>query len=198
MSYPLHPNGTATASTLNRSIIRDVAIIFAGSLLVGLSAHAKVFLPFTPVPVTAQTLTVLLLGATLGSRRGTGAVLLYLAWGASGLPVFAAASAPFWKSPSGGYLIGFVAAAFVTGWLAEHGLDRGLKLVPALAAGNAIIYAIGLPWLATFLAASAPDNLMRTTLAAGLVPFLPGDAVKLVAAALAAPSGRRLMKWQRR
>jgi len=195
LSYSLHPNGTATAATLNRSTIKDIAIVVAGSLLVGISAHAKVFLPFTPVPVTAQTLIVLLLGATLGSRRGAAAVLLYLAWGASGLPVFAAAAAPFWASASGGYLVGFVGAAFVTGWLTEHGFGRGLRLALALTAGNVVIYAIGLPWLAAFLAASAPDNLMRTTLVTGLLPFLPGDAIKLVVAALAVPSGRRLMKW---
>ena len=118
------------------------------------------------MPITGQTLAVLLVGATLGSRRGTLAMLAYLAEGAMGLPVFAGAGgAARLIGPTGGYLIGFVVAAFIVGWLAEHGWDRRL-LTTALAmlAGNAAIYLFGVSWLAILMAADK-------ALADGVVPI---------------------------
>ncbi len=106
--------------------VYDAALILGASLLIALSARIAVPVPFSPAPITGQTLAVLLVGALLGSRRGALSVLAYLAEGAMGLPVFAGGGAGIlWLlGPTGGYLFGFIAAAFVTGWLAERGWDR--------------------------------------------------------------------------
>ncbi|MBI3989141.1 MAG: biotin transporter BioY [candidate division NC10 bacterium] len=166
-------------------LLADLALILGGSVLVALSAQVSIPLPWTPVPITGQTFGVLLVGALLGSRRGALSLLTYLAEGAAGLPVFAGGSGGVLKlfGPSGGYLFGFVAAAFVVGFLAERGWDRHLfKAALAMLVGNVVIYLFGLPWLARFLPTSH-------VLAAGLYPFVPGDLIKLFLAALALPSG---------
>src|ERR687883_1533450 len=104
----------------DRSVPRDFGLILAFSLFTGLMAHIAIPLPFTPVPITGQTFAVLLTGALLGSRLGAAAMLAYLAEGFAGLPVFAPQGGPL----TYGYLAGFVAGAFVVGWLAERGWDR--------------------------------------------------------------------------
>jgi biotin transport system substrate-specific component len=167
----------------------DAALVLGGSLFVALAAQVAIRLPFSPVPVTAQTLAVLLVGALLGSRRGALSMLAYLGQGLIGLPVFAAGAAgPVYAlGPTGGYLAGFVAAAYLTGWLAEHGWDRGIgTALLAMLAGNVAIYALGLPWLSHYAGAQA--------LALGLLPYLAGDALKLALAAAALPAGRRLLR----
>jgi biotin transport system substrate-specific component len=156
----------------------DVGIPVAASIVIGLSAQVSIQLPFTPVPVTLQTLAVLLTGAALGSRRGALAVLLVLAEGAAGLPVFSGwrAGLPHLLGPTGGYLVGFVLAAFVTGALAEHGWDRRpLTALAAMAIGNVAVYALGLPILAAFAGSG-------NVLSLGLYPFVPGDLLKIAAA----------------
>lgn len=167
----------------------DASLVLGGSLLVALAAQIAVRLPFSPVPVTAQTLAVLLVGALLGSRRGAWSMLAYLGQGLIGLPVFAAgASGPAYVlGPTGGYLLGFVSAAYLTGWLAERGWDRriGTALL-AMLIGNAAIYALGLPWLSIYAGSQ--------TLALGLLPYLAGDALKLALAAAALPGGWRLLR----
>jgi biotin transporter BioY len=167
------------------SMTIDIGLVLAFSLLIGLLAHLVIPLPFTPVPVTGQTFGVLLTGAVLGSRLGTATLLAYVVEGTAGLPVFAAGT----HGPATyGYLAGFVAAAFVVGWLVEHGWDRNApRLLAAMVAGEVAIYVFGLLWLARFVPASK-------VLAFGLFPFLLGDAVKLVAAAIAAGGGRRLAR----
>jgi len=163
----------------------ELALILGGSALVALSAQVSIPLPWTPVPITGQTFGVLLVGALLGSFRGVLSLLTYLAEGAAGLPVFAGGSGGYLKlfGPSGGYLWGFVAAAFVVGFLAERGWDRHpLRAALAMLAGNVVIYLFGLPWLARFV---PPEQV----LAAGLYPFIPGDLLKLLLAASALPSG---------
>ena len=163
----------------------DLTLIIGGTLLVALSARVAFPLPFSPVPVTAQTLAVLLVGALLGSVRGGISMLLYLAQGMAGLPVFAAGGAgvAYFLGPTGGYLLGFVAGAALTGLLAERGWDRRIgTTMAAMLLGTAAIYAAGLAWLALFTGA---DNV----LAAGLYPFIPGAVVKIVAAALLLPLG---------
>ena len=127
----------------------DVALIIGGSLLIGLCAHVKVLLPFSPVPVTGQTFAVLMLGALLGSRRGCLAVLAYITEGAAGLPVFAAGvGTAALLGPTGGYLFGFIPAVYITGRLAEKGWDRRVgTTVLAMISGNLAIYAFGLLWL---------------------------------------------------
>jgi biotin transport system substrate-specific component len=166
------------------SLAYDAACVIAGSLLIALSAQVVFPLPFSPVPITAQTLAVLLVGAALGSRRGVLAVLLYLAEGVLGMPVFAGGGAGLVRlvGPTGGYLAGLVVAAFVTGWLAERGWDRRpATALLAMLAGSIAIYVCGLAWLAHFV---GPSRVLTL----GLLPFLPGDAVKLAAATALLPA----------
>ncbi len=160
---------------------REFFLILASSWMVALAA--QIVVPLQPVPVTGQTLCVLLVGAVLGSRRGALAVLTYLAQGAMGLPVFAGGTGGLarFAGPTGGYLIGFVVAAFVVGWLSEQGWNRRFATTAvSMLVGNAVIYAFGLPWLAIFLGWEAVLN-------AGFFPFVPGDLFKIVLAAVALP-----------
>lgn len=167
-------------------LARDVMLIVAFSLFNAAAAQVSIPLPFTPVPITGQTFTVLLTGALLGSRLGGLSLLLYLAEGAAGLPVFALGRSGLVTllGPTGGYLIAFPAAAFAVGWLAERGWDRRvLTTALAMVVGNSVIYAGGVPWLARFVGGLAE------AVASGMIPFLIGDAVKLVLAAVLLPAG---------
>lgn len=170
--------------------LRDVILIVLGALLVAVLAQVKIALPFTPVPLTGQTFAVLLVGAVLGSKRGAASMALYMALGAFGLPVFAggASGIAYLSGATLGYLIGFVVAAYVTGLLAERGLERSVRtsLIPFLV-GTLIIYLCGVAWLAILLGS------LNKAIAAGLLPFLLGDAIKLVAASLALPIAWRFV-----
>ena len=171
-------------------LLYNAALVLGGSALVAVLAQVVIPLPFSPVPVTGQTLAVLFVGALLGSARGSLAVLLYLAEGAVGLPVFAGGGAGLMRlaGPTGGYLVGFCAAAFVVGFLAERGWDRVVwRASVALLVGNALIYSAGLPWLSRFVGA-------QKVLSLGLYPFVVGDLIKLVVAVLALPAGWRLLR----
>ncbi len=166
----------------------DALLILSGSLFTALMAQIAIPLPFTPVPITGQTLAVLLVGAALGSRRGALSMATYLLEGALGLPVFAGGAAGLvrLRGLTGGYLLGFLAAAFITGWLAERGWDRRPSTTAlAMLIGNAIIYLFGLPWLALFLGGFLGP---KGALALGLLPFIPGDLLKLALAAFLLPS----------
>lgn len=159
-------------------------LVVGGSLLVALSAQIAVPLPFTPVPVTGQTFAVLLVGAALGSTRGALAMGAYLLEGAAGLPVFAAGGCcvAWLMGPTAGFLWSYPLAAWVTGRLAESGWDRRLwSSGLAMLAGNATIYVVALPWLALFVGG-------ERVLVAGLLPFIPGDLVKVALAAVVLPS----------
>lgn len=167
----------------------DAVMIVGGTVLVALSAQFAFRLPFTPVPITLQTLTVLLVGLLLGSARGSISMLLYLAQGLAGLPVFAfgGAGVAYFLGPTGGYLIGFVVAAYLTGRLAERGWDRRIMTtVPALVVGTVTVYASGLIWLAVYLR-------VENVFAVGLYPFIPGALVKIAAAAILYPQGWKLL-----
>jgi len=174
----------------------DLGMIVAGSAVVGLAAQWEVRLPLTPVPITGQPFAVLLVGALLGARRGALAMVTYLMEGVLGLPVFAggAAGVANLLGPTGGYLLGFVPAAFVTGFLAERGWDRHvLTTWAAMALGSTMIFLCGVPWLAGFIGWEA-------ALPAGLYPFLVGDVIKQVLAALALPGAWKLARaagWTR-
>jgi biotin transport system substrate-specific component len=163
--------------------LRDLALITLSALFVAVLAQVRIFLPFTPVPLTGQTFGVLLVGAALGSKRGLASLSLYTALGLAGLPVFTG-----WSSGlahllglTGGYLFGFLAAAWLVGRLAERGLERSLRtsLLP-FAAGTLVIYLCGTGWLALQLG-------LAQALALGVLPFLIGDLLKLLAAALLLP-----------
>lgn len=175
---------------------RDLALIVVGVLLVALLAQVKIPLGFTPVPITGQTFAVLLVGAMLGGWRGGAALALYALAGA-GLPFFAGgASGWFWDLPTGGYIVGFIPAAALVGWLCQRGWNRRPWLLAAMLLANAVIYVPGLLQLAWFLNADA--NLAASWACAdvwqcGLLPFIPGDLVKLIAVSLAVPAGWALL-----
>jgi biotin transport system substrate-specific component len=173
------------------SRLRDILLILAGSFLVALFARIEISLPFSPVPITGQTFAVLLVGATLGSKRGAASMIAYLSEGGAGLPFFAGGASGFGilTGATGGYLFGFVSAAFIIGLLAERGLDRNLRtsIIPFLI-GTFIIYIFGVAWLAIVLGSSSK------AVAFGLFPFLAGDTIKLIAASLALPAAWKLIK----
>ena len=157
--------------------------ILAGSLVVAALAQVAIPLPWTPVPITGQTLGVLLVGAALGAVRGGAALLLYLAEGAAGLPFFAGGvgGAQVFLGPTGGYLIGFPLAAAAVGFLAERGWDRhAASTALAMLVGTAILFATGALWLGVFVG-------FDRAFALGVVPFLPGAAIKIGVAAAALP-----------
>ena len=171
----------------------DSALVAGFSLLVALSAQVAIPLPFTPVPVTLQTLMVLATGALLGSRRGTAAILLYISEGAAGLPVFAmGTSGPaHLAGPLGGYLVGFVAAAFLAGLVCERGGDRnGLLAFAGLVMADLAIYVPGLLWLGAFTGFSR-------VLVLGALPFLAADVLKAAACAALLPMGWRFLPGAR-
>ena len=170
------------------SLLRDVALVLAGSWLIALTAQIE--LPMWPVPVTGQTFGVLLVAALLGSRRGVAAILAYLTQGALGLPFFAGGAAGFavLVGPTAGYLAGFVPAAFVVGYLCERGWDRRVgTAVLAMILGNVVIYLFGVSWLATFVG-------WDQVLTLGLIPFIPGDILKVLLTAVMLPLGWKLLK----
>lgn len=180
-----------------RTLARDLSLILAGSLLVALLAQVSLPLPFTPVPITGQTLGILLVGAALGSRLGFLALLAYLLEGAMGLPVFAGGTGGLAKilGPTGGFLLAFPLAAGLVGLLVERlGLDRSfLGTLLGMLLGNALLYLIGLPWLWAWLMGAGKAVGLSGLLAMGLFPFIPGDLVKAVLAAALLPSAWRFL-----
>ncbi len=189
---------------LQRPFVRDGLLVLAGSLLMALTAQISIPLPFTPVPITGQTFGVLLIGALLGPRLGALTMLLYLAQGLMGLPVFAGGRSAWTPSsipgipviigPTAGYLFSFPIAAAVVGALAHRGWDRRVRTaLPAMILGNIIILALGFLWLAgaTALFRGSVDVLALLNMA--VLPFLPGDAIKILLAALALPGGWQLL-----
>ena len=171
--------------------LRDVILVLLGALLVAGLAQIEIPLPFTPVPITGQTFGVLLVGAALGSKRGAASLISYLVLGTIGLPFFAggAHGVNILIGATGGYLIGFIIAAYVIGFLAEKGLERSVRtsIVPFFV-GTVIIYVFGIAWLTAVLGS------FSEALVAGLLPFLIGDAIKLIAASLALPAAWKLVR----
>jgi len=160
-------------SISNRII--NVFLILGTSWLIAISAQISIYLPFSPVPITGQTLIILLAGLVLGKNRGAGAVGIYLLQGASGLPFFAGGKSGLATlfGPTGGYLFGFLAAVYIVGILSELRFKRSIfQAATALVIGNTIIYIFGLVWLARFVGESQALQL-------GLYPFLVGDLLKI-------------------
>ncbi len=170
-------------ATAQSQLLRNVALAVIGTVIVALAAHVSV--PMLPVPMTLQTLAVLAIGAAFGARLGAASLALYAAEGAAGLPVFSptADGYPGITGPTGGYVIGFILAAGLVGWLAERGWDRNLpKMLLATVLGGAILYVPGLAWLSTFVGG------MAKAVEYGLTPFIMGDLVKAAIAAIGFPA----------
>jgi biotin transport system substrate-specific component len=190
----MNPNAATLrlAAFPRANLITDALLVLAGTGLVAGAAQISFKLPFTPVPITGQTFAVVLVGASLGSLRGTASLLLYLWLGVAGAPIYAHHDSG-WNtitSASGGYIVGFVLAAAVTGFLAERGWDRRFSSsVGAMLTGNVIVYLVGLPWLAVVL-----HTNLEKTLEYGLYPFVPGDTFKLYLAAAALPTAWRVVE----
>jgi len=180
-------------ATRPHKTIYNLSLVLAGSLLLTISAHIVLTLPFSPVPVTAQTFAVLILAMMLGRKLGVATILAYLTQGMLGLPVFARglAGPAVLLGPTGGYLAGFVVAAYVVGAMAERGWDRSMgATLLAMLIGNSIIYLFGVAWLAVLVG-------MPAAISAGLLPFIPGDLIKTLLATLFLPQGWKLINHLR-
>ena len=216
--------GLGARSRANRLAL-DAVLVLGFAVLVAACAQIAIRIPTTTVPITGQTFGVLLTGGALGSRRGGLSMLVYMLMGLISLPVFAPKSSflgektlhfilPWsgteglvWDMSSGGYIVGFVLAAYLVGLLAERGWDRRASVSLAMLVGNVGIYAIGLPWLAIFIASGATipgldltyydaisgSNVLDKTLKGGLYPFIGGDALKLLLAAMVLPGAWALV-----
>lgn len=169
-----------------RSLATDVALVLGGAVLTAVAA--QIAIPMWPVPITGQTFAVLLVGAVLGASRGALSLLAYFSMGAIGLPVFTGAVSGVTFGTTFGYQVGFIAAGAVVGWLAQLGWHKkATGVLLSFLIGNAIIYLFGLPWLSFALMNLGFANDLVAVLAAGLLPFLVGDAIKMMLAAAALP-----------
>jgi len=171
----------------------DSFLVLGGSLVLALSAQVAIPLPFSPVPITGQTFAVLVIGMLLGRWRGAGVVVAYLIEGCTGLPVFAEGKMGLavLLGPTGGYLVSFVPAAFLVGYLAEKGWDRKIPTTfLAMILGNVIIFGLGAAWLSKFVGADRALSL-------GVYPFLIGDAIKIGLATFALPGAWKLLNGKK-
>jgi biotin transport system substrate-specific component len=168
-------------------------LVLGGSLFVALCALIRIPLPFTPVPITAQTLGIVLVGSLLGSRQGMLSMLLYLGMGAIGLPFFSGGNGGIeWlQGATAGYLFAAPLAALLVGTLAERGWDRRVSTtIAAMVLGNLVIYALGVAWLALSIG-------LQSAFMQGMLPFILGDAVKIAIACVVLPGGWQLLKSHR-
>ena len=208
----------------------DLALMFSFAGFVGLSAQVAVGLPWTTVPITGQTFAVLVTGGALGAWRGAGALLIYMVLGILGAQLFAPGASDVnlqgdwdvhfilpwkgtaalpWDITGGGYIVGFIFAAFLTGYFAQRAWDRKPWAILAMLAGNAVLYIPGLLWLYYLIATEwihplagkplgeliAGGGDWDKTLQGGLYPFIIGDLTKLYLAALTLPSAWALVTW---
>jgi len=167
----------------------DIGLIIFGSLFVAISSQIAFYLPFTPVPITGQTFAVLIIGAVLGSKRGGWSLVLYVLEGILGLPVFAGATGGMAVlfGPTAGYLIGFIPAVILVGYLSEKGYDRNwISMLFALFLGLAVIYLFGIIRLFSFVGKEKVFLL-------GVAPFLVGDVLKIGMVMILIPSGWKLL-----
>jgi biotin transporter BioY len=220
--FPRFRDGSRVAS-----LARDLALMVGFAGLVALSAQIQVRLPWTTVPITGQTFGALLAGGALGMRRGVGSLLIYALVGMSLLPVFtpgspttsgswdihfilpwAGTEAYLWNISSGGYIVGFVLAAGLVGYLCERGWDRTSWVQLAMLMGTVLVYVPGLLWLGYLIGSGwtppggetplseliSGSSALDKTLKGGLYPFIVGDLMKLLAAALVLPAGWLLVQ----
>ncbi len=173
---------------ISRSLVSDALLVVGGAAFTGLLA--QVVIPLQPVPITGQTLAVLLVGSTLGAVRGSLAMVVYALLGVVGVPWFTEASSGWHvvAGPTGGYIVGFIFAAGLTGWLAQRQWDRRvIGAFVSFMAGTGVTFAIGLPWLAVALGLN-----LEQTLQAGLYPFIIGGVIKALVAAGVIPLAWKL------
>jgi biotin transport system substrate-specific component len=176
------------ADLLPGTVVRDGLLVVGAACVVGALAQVSVHLPFTPVPVTGQTLGVLVAGTSLGWRRGAAGMALYAVAGVLGVPWFADHSSGY-VGPTFGYVVGFVLCAAACGHLAERGADRNvLWSAASMVVGEVLLYGVGVTWLALSLHARPSEAISL-----GLTPFLAGDAIKAALAALALPGAWKLV-----
>ncbi|WP_257980560.1 biotin transporter BioY [Streptomyces sp. CB02959] len=175
------------AATATRARVRDAALVAGGAVITGIAAQIAIPVPGSPVPVTGQTFAALLVGASLGARRGLLSLVVYALAGMAGVPWFAGGASGA-GGATFGYVLGMLLAATAVGALARRGGDRGvLRTAATMAAGNALIYAVGVPYLALSTGMS-----FGQAVAVGMVPFLIGDALKVALAMGALPTAWKL------
>ena len=183
------PRKRVLADAIPGGLVRDAVLVLGGAAFVGLLAQLSIPLSFTPVPLTLGTFAVLLTGAALGPVRGALSIGIYMVAGMAGMPWFAG-HASGWGFPSFGYIIGFVLAGALVGWLASRGGDRTpLRTAGTMVLGNLVIYAVGVPYL---MGATGMD--LATGIEKGVVPFLIGDAIKIVLAAGLLPAAWKVVE----
>lgn len=179
---------TVLADSLPAGLVRDASLVVGGAAFTGLLSQVVVPLPFTPVPLSLGTFAVLLVGASLGPLRGTLSMLLYVGAGMAGVPWFAEQSSG-WHMASFGYVLGYVLAAGLVGWLARRRADRRpLSMAGAAVLATLAVYAGGVPWLMVSLGVRLGEALVL-----GVLPFLLGDALKAAAAAGLLPATWKLL-----
>ena len=178
------------------AITRDAVLVGAGVLLMTLLAQVNI--PWYPVPLTGGTFGALLIGGLFGMRRATLTLGAYVLVGVLGLGVFSEWNGgwDYFTGSTGGYLSGYILAAAFVGYFADRGFDRNiLSMIGVLLIGNALIYAVGVPWLASWTPPGAEAALgWSTAYDVGVMPFIPGDVVKLFAAACLLPGGWALLR----
>ncbi|MGW7360050.1 biotin transporter BioY [Streptomyces sp. NPDC054802] len=184
---PVRP-GLVLADLLPASRVRDITLVVGGAALTGIAAQIALPVPGSPVPVSGQTFAALLVGTALGARRGLLSLALYAVVGMAGMPWFAQGASGY-AMPSFGYILGMLLAAGVVGQLARRGGDRSvLRMAGTMAAGSAVVYAVGVPYLAL-----ATGMSLGEAVAAGMVPFLIGDALKAALAMGVLPTTWKLL-----
>lgn len=184
-----HVPAVAGLSDRAGTLARDLVLVAAGAGFTGLLSQWAIPLPGTPVPLTLGTFAVLLVGASLGGVRGLLSIGIYLVAGGLGVAWFADHKSG-WGGATFGYVVGFVAAAALVGWLAQRGGDRTVtRTALTMVLGNVVIYAVGVPWLM-----GATGMAFPAALDAGVVPFLLGDGIKILAAAGLLPAAWALVK----
>jgi biotin transport system substrate-specific component len=192
---PAAARGTLVDRVLPRSLVTDAALVVSGTALVSVLAQVEV--PMFPVPITGQTLGVLLVGAALGARRGATSLALYLALGLAGLPIFAGFTGGIDSvlKPSFGFIVGFVVAAGFVGWLAQRAWDRhlGRNLLAALG-GTAIPFAFGLPYMTFTLPMYGLPNDLGSVFAFGVTPFIVGGLIKAAIAGVTLPVAWKIVE----
>jgi biotin transport system substrate-specific component len=188
-----HSN-TISAVVLPRRAAATFALMMGFAILTALAAQIRIVLPGTPVPITGQTFAVLMTGAVLGSWAGAGSQMIYVTLGLVGLPVYAGGNGGFEYATGAtfGYLVGFIAAAWVIGRLSERGQDRNVwSAIPAFLTGNAVIYLFGVTWLWWSVEAI---STMQEAIVAGFAPFVIGDLLKIALAGVLLPLAWRLVR----